>query len=127
MEEAKNCDEEQEKMLSEKLQKEKLETECEKQPAKDVQRTQKDEAILTPNSREGNVDSPQTPAIAKTNFSVRVRYLLGFMSIFKVNAASDIEIIWSRAECLNGGSKRPWRWRGGGADGAGGQGVVLPQ
>jgi hypothetical protein len=76
LEEAKNCDEEQEKMLSEKLQKEKLETECEKQPAKDVQRTQKDEAILTPNSREGNVDSPQTPAIAKTNFSVRVRYLL---------------------------------------------------
>jgi len=46
---------------------------------------------------------------------------------FKANAASDKENIWLRAECLNGGSKRPWRWRGGGANSAGGRGLVLPQ
>jgi hypothetical protein len=28
---------------------------------------------------------------------------------------------------LVGGSKRPWRWRGRGADGAGSQGLAVPQ
>jgi len=71
LEESKNCEDEQENELSDKLEKEKLETESEK-PSEDVQRTQKDDEILTPNSRERNIDSPKTPAIAKTNFTVRV-------------------------------------------------------